>query len=141
NDHLKLLNLFAVSGLIEGRKKLQKMVYIAKKLNFPFQEKFDFHYYGPYSEELTLRIEELCNSGFLKEVKERKGDYIQFTYEMTESGFDFLASYSSDLANLKDCMVKMNKQSARFLELVSTILYFEHEPKEAVVQKVQTLKK
>jgi len=72
NDHLRLMNIFAVSGEIVGRKKLQKMVYIAKKLNFPFQEKFEFHFYGPYSEELTLRVEELCNFGFIDEVKEEK---------------------------------------------------------------------
>ena len=33
------------------------MIYIAKKLHFPFEEKFEFHFYGPYSEELTLQLE------------------------------------------------------------------------------------
>ena len=41
------------------------MIYIAKKMNFPFAEKYELHMYGPYSEELTLRIEELCEMGFL----------------------------------------------------------------------------
>src|SRR5690606_11867799 len=129
NDHLKLMSIFAVSGEIIGRKKIQKMVYIAKKLNFPFQEKFDFHFYGPYSEELTLRIEELCNNGFLIENKEEKGEYIQFKYEVTESGRDFLSSYQLDIPYLNECILKMNQHNARFLELVSTVLYFENEPK------------
>ena len=47
NDHLRLMRIFAVSGEIIGRKKLQKMVYIAKKMDFPFQEKFEFHFFGP----------------------------------------------------------------------------------------------
>jgi uncharacterized protein len=34
----------------------------------------------------------------------------------------------------------MNGQSARFLELVSTILYFEGLPREDVYEKVFTLK-
>ncbi len=54
NDHQRLMNVFALSGEVTGRKKLQKMIYIAKKLGFPFQEKFEFHFYGPYSEELSL---------------------------------------------------------------------------------------
>lgn len=72
NDHLRLMNVFAMSEEIIGRKKLQKMIYIAKKMEFPFQEKFEFHFYGPYSEELTLRVEELCNFGFIKETKEKR---------------------------------------------------------------------
>ncbi len=73
-EHARIMNAIAASGEIAGRKKLQKIIYIAKKLSFPFQEKFEFHFYGPYSEELTLRIEELCNMGYLHEVKERKQD-------------------------------------------------------------------
>lgn len=72
-EHAKLMKVFSDSGEIIGRKKLQKMIYIAKKMQFPFYEKYDFHFYGPYSEELTLQIEELCNLGFLHEVKEKKG--------------------------------------------------------------------
>ncbi len=79
-DHAKLMQAILVSGEIIGRKKLQKMIYIAKKVEFPFHERFQFHFYGPYSEELTLRVEELCNMGFLNEIKEKKGGYFQYRY-------------------------------------------------------------
>lgn len=72
-DHAKLMQAILVSGEVIGRKKLQKMIYIAKKVDFPFHERFQFHFYGPYSEELTTRVEELCNMGFLNEVKEKEG--------------------------------------------------------------------
>lgn len=71
-EHAKLMKVFSDSGEIIGRKKLQKIIYIAKKMQYPFYEKYDFHFYLPYSEELTLRIEELCNLGFLDEVKEKR---------------------------------------------------------------------
>lgn len=71
-EHAKVMKALAAAGEITGRKKLQKMIYIAKKLDFPFYEKFDFHFYGPYSEELTCRVEELCALGFLHETKEKK---------------------------------------------------------------------
>lgn len=71
-EHAKLMKVFSDSGEIIGRKKPQKIIYIAKKMQYPFYEKYDFHFYGPYSEELTLRIEELCNLGFLDEVKEKR---------------------------------------------------------------------
>lgn len=140
-DHQRLMNLFSVTGEIIGRKKLQKMVYIMKKLGFPFQEKFEFHFFGPYSEELTLRIEELCNFGFLLETKEDKGNYYQYKYEITDSGKEFSASSDVEIPNLRDCFLHLNEKSSRFLELVSTILYFHHLPYEEVVEKIQVIKR
>ncbi|MCM3116213.1 YwgA family protein [Neobacillus sp. MER 74] len=140
NDHAKLMQAVMVSGEIIGRKKLQKMIYIAKKVAFPFQERFQFHFYGPYSEELTLRVEELCNMGFLNEVKEKKGGYFQYRYTLTEPGKEFLSLNEVDMPFLQDCLIDMNEQNARFLELVSTVLYFDNLSKEEVADKVFTLK-
>jgi uncharacterized protein len=140
NDHAKLMQAVMVSGEIIGRKKLQKMIYIAKKVAFPFHERFQFHFYGPYSEELTLRVEELCNMGFLNEVKEKKGGYFQYRYSLTEPGKEFLSVNEVEMPFLQDCLVDMNEQNARFLELVSTVLYFDNLPKEEVTNKVFTLK-
>jgi len=139
-DHVKLMGALAVSGEIVGRKKLQKMIYIAKKLSFPFQEKFEFHFYGPYSEELTLRIEELTNLGFVKEVKEKKGGYVQYRYTVTDEGHEFLNMYEQELPGLDACLIEMNGQNARFLELVSTVMYFDALPKDEVKEKIFTLK-
>lgn len=139
-DHTRIMHAIAESSEIIGRKKLQKMIYIAKKLAFPFGEKFNFHFFGPYSEELTLRIEELSNMGFLHEVKEKKGGYYQYRYTLTEEGQQFLAVNKMEIPHLHDCMIDMNGQNARFLELVSTVLYFNNLPKEEVQEKVFTLK-
>jgi len=140
NDHAKLMQAIMVSGEIIGRKKLQKMIYIAKKVAFPFQERFQFHFYGPYSEELTLRVEELCNMSFLNEVKEKKGGYFQYRYTLTETGREFLSLNEVDMPYLEDCLLDMNSQNARFLELVSTVLYFDNLTKDEVADKVFTLK-
>ncbi|WP_066389609.1 YwgA family protein [Neobacillus mesonae] len=140
-DHAKLMQAIMVSGEIIGRKKLQKMIYIAKKIQFPFNDRFQFHFYGPYSEELTTRVEELCNMGFLNEVKEKKGGYFQYRYTLTEPGKEFLSLNEVDMPFLGDCLLDMNDQNARFLELVSTVLFFDDLPKEEVMNKVFTLKK
>lgn len=140
NDHAKLMQAIRVSGEITGRKKLQKMIYIAKKVDFPFHERFQFHFYGPYSEELTTRVEELCNMGFLNEVKEKKGGYFQYRYTLTDTGKEFLSLNEVEMPFLQDCFIDMNEQNARFLELVSTVLYFDNLSKEEVMDKVFTLK-
>jgi uncharacterized protein len=139
-DHAKLMQAVLVSGEIIGRKKLQKMIYIAKKVSLPFHERFQFHFYGPYSEELTLRVEELCNMGFLNEIKEKKGGYFQYRYTLTDTGKEFLSLNEVEMPFLQDCLEDMNEQNARFLELVSTVLYFDNLSKAEVTEKVFTLK-
>ncbi|MCT8140055.1 YwgA family protein [Anaerobacillus sp. CMMVII] len=140
NDHVKIMALIREAGEVIGRKKLQKIIYIAKKINFPFQERYNFHFYGPYSEELTLRIEEMCNLGFVHETKEQKGGYYQYRYTLSEEGAKFLSISSLDLPKLKDFTLDINEKSSRFLELVSTLLYFDGLSKEEMVEKVHTVK-
>nr|MDH3078257.1 YwgA family protein [Bacillus velezensis]MDH3098346.1 YwgA family protein [Bacillus velezensis]WGE00209.1 YwgA family protein [Bacillus velezensis] len=139
-EHAKLMKVFSDSGEIIGRKKAQKIIYIAKKMQYPFYEKYDFHFYGPYSEELTLRIEELCNLGFLDEVKEKKGGYFQYRYSLTETGAEFLHHAELTMPDMKKYIDSVNSRSSRFLELVSTILYFDGLEAEEKKEKVFTIK-
>ena len=140
-DHAKIIHAIALSGEVIGRKKLQKMIYLAEGLFFDLKERFQFHFYGPYSEELTLRVEELSNMGFLNEVKEQKGGYYQYRYTLTDAGKEFLSSSEIDMPLLSDCLMDINTQNARFLELVSTMLYFDNLPDDEVKDKVQIVKK
>ncbi len=133
--------LFLQAGEVVGRKKLQKIIYIAKKMNVPFSERFKFHMFGPYSEELSLRIEELCNLGFVDEMKEDKGNYYQYRYGLAEEGRKFLELYQFNLPESQKLITSLNEQSSRFLELTSTLLYFEELPLDEVKEKVFTLKK
>ncbi|MFC4619916.1 YwgA family protein [Camelliibacillus cellulosilyticus] len=139
-DHAKLLDLLRQAGEIVGRKKLQKILYILKKLNFPYQEKFQFHFYGPYSEELTLQIEELCNLHLIDEVREDKGGYHQYRYRLTDDGEQFLSHYEEDMPAAQSLIQLLNEQSSRFLELVATLLYFDHMPEADRKNKVKIVK-
>lgn len=140
-NHAKLMKFFMTSGEIVGRKKIQKMIYILKHCEVPFEEKFDFHFYGPYSEELSLRMEELCNLGFISEQKEKKSNYYQYRYTMTSDGEDFLEHSEVALPPFEEKIDKMKDRSSRFLELVSTMLYFNNLTKTEVEEKVQMVKK
>ena len=139
-DHAKVMTLLQVAGEVIGRKKLQKIIYILQKLEYPFTEKFQFHFYGPYSEELTLKIEELCNLSFVSEVREDKGGYHQYRYKLTEEGESFLQNYQIDMPKIQEYIDELNGESSRFLELVSTLLYFDHLPEAEVIEKVKIVK-
>lgn len=139
-DHAKLLRLIQYAGEVTGRKKLQKILYILKKLDFPFREKYEFHFYGPYSEELSLQIEELCNLNLLSEVREDKGGYHQYRYSLTQEGERFLSYYELQMDGLKDLTGELNAQSSRFLELVSTLLFFDDLSRDLLIEKVKVVK-
>ena len=141
-EHAKIIQFIGAADGITGRKKLQKMLYIAKKLQFPYKEKYEFHIYGPYSDELTLRVEELCNMGFLYEERQDKGSYVQYKYQMTDAGEHFtqMAQVQEISPALIACIKQMKEKSSRFLELVSTLLYFDHLPKEEQIEKLHVVK-
>jgi len=139
-EHAKVLHLLEQAGEVVGRKKLQKIVYITQKLKFEFNQRFQFHFYGPYSETLSLEIEELCQLGFLEEMLEDKGNYNVYRYQITDKGKDFLAHIPVEMGNMLPLLDKLNQSTARFLELVSTVFYFENLSRAEVEEKVFTLK-
>lgn len=139
-EHAKVMALLQKAGEVVGRKKLQKMVYISQKYNFDFQERFNFHFYGPYSEELSIQIEELVEGGLIQEIKENKGGYIQYTYRLSEQGEEYLKLYPVELTGYTSFVQTLNKESSRFLELVSTMLYFDKLPREELIEKVKKVK-
>lgn len=139
-EHARIVQFIAMAEEVHGRKKLQKMIYIAKKMEFPFAEKYELHMYGPYSEELTLRVEELCEMGFLSESCTDKGSYVQYSYNVTKEGDQFLETANAPHEKLADCINRLNGKSSRFLELVSTLLYFDYLPKDEQISKVHIVK-
>lgn len=139
-EHAKLMMLLQEAKEVTGRKKLQKIVYISKKFNFNFQEKFNFHFYGPYSEELSLQLEELTNLGFINELKEDKGNYTQYKYQLSEEGREYLKLYPTEMEGYHRFVQVLNGETSRFLELVSTVLYFSKLSHEEIIKKVQKVK-
>ncbi|AQQ54327.1 YwgA family protein [Planococcus lenghuensis] len=137
--HANIVDFIALTEGVTGRKKLQKMIYIAKKLELPFQEKYEFHIYGPYSQELAVRIEELCDMGFLAEALEDKGSYIQYTYAVTDEGHEFRSALGAQTGDEK-LAAALNERSSRFLELTATLLYFEDLSREECVEKLHIVK-
>jgi uncharacterized protein YwgA len=139
-NHAKLMQFFSIAQEVTGRKKLQKMIYILKKCNIPFEEKYAFHVYGPYSEELTLRVEELCNLTFIDEVKEDKGNYYQYHYHITDQGKYFLEQFGLNMPDMAGKIEQLKASSARFLELVATMLYFDTLTRPEVEAKIHQVK-
>ena len=62
-----LLEMLDRLGGVQGRKKLQKLAYVAKLAGTPLEDEFCFHYYGPYSSGLASRVDQLVEAKLLEE--------------------------------------------------------------------------
>ncbi|TGA98019.1 hypothetical protein E4665_10175 [Sporolactobacillus shoreae] len=138
-DHAKIAAIIKQAGVIAGRKKLQKMIYILQTMGFPFHETFHFNFFGPHSDELTMQLEELCNFGFLLEHPDEESDGITYRYRLSEAGEGFIGHYKEILPDVRNMTEKLSGESASFLELVSTLLYFDQIPGESANEKVRAL--
>ncbi len=117
----KLGALLKAVSVIKGRTKFQKMVYILQNKGLNFSEKFKYHYYGPYSSELQLEVDELVDREIFKE----NGEGYAFKYEINnelEESIDMDDEISSNIELIK-YLVDQDYQS---LELVSTIYYLKN---------------
>jgi uncharacterized protein YwgA len=82
-----ILELLARLGKIEGRTRLQKIVFLGQmELGLPKFFEFDKYYYGPYSWELTETLEDLILTGQVKEESESFRDFVTYIYSLTDFG-------------------------------------------------------
>jgi uncharacterized protein len=138
--HIKLLSLLKLTGEIEGRKKFQKIVYILQSLGIDFNFSYKYHYYGPYSIDLQLTLEDLKAINLLKEERVEYSEAYNYSLipEILED-----SKLDSELANKLDLISFLNKQDSNNLELVATIYYLRkngYENEKALKGKLTILK-
>lgn len=106
-------------GEVVGRKKLQKIVFLLKSVGAPFVERFTYHFYGPYSEQLADEIRWLVGTGHLTEVtQETANRHVECIYRPGEEPIPArLPEFCMPLAH------RLNGYDARLLELMATIQY------------------
>ncbi len=113
-----------LGGSIEGHKKLQKLVYLVQHKGGPFTETFQYHLYGPFSEQLANELEEIRGFGLVEENKEPGVSGHKYRYSLTDDGKNLLQSMSSsDLEPFEELIKDLGQYDARHLELMATCLF------------------
>lgn len=133
-----IMQLFKIARKIEGRIKLQKVIFILQEKNLiDFELCYKYALYGPYSEELQIEIEYLTRIGFLKESLTEEG----YAYELNES-FPIKIQANSDIELNRSLIEKLLDKESQLLEVTSTIYYLKsHKYKdEAIPNKIKLLK-
>jgi len=129
-----LLALLDRLGGVQGRKKLQKLVYIAKLDGLPLEDDFFFHYYGPYSSGLASRVDQLVESEQLAETTRALAvaEGVEYGYQANDAAREFLESIRPSVPKeFGEAMERGIGRAAALknhdvfqLELASTLLYW-----------------
>lgn len=116
--------LLCVTGPVDGRKKLQKIVHILQEGGVDFDFAYEFSYFGPYSAELKGSMDELVAAKLVDELPLSTGN--GFRYAITETFSNLLAKISPEANPSWGPVAKlMNQREARELEGASTVLFLE----------------
>ncbi len=109
-------------GLVDGRTRLQKIIYILTEASFVSEFQYEYRHYGPYSEELA-------------EVPSYAGSFVALKEEerYTSRGASYF-SYSTDKdkdeADTEEAALirEANKVPSIVLELAATALFLKDNP-------------
>jgi uncharacterized protein YwgA len=122
----------AFGGRIESRLRIQKSAYLLKLLGakefkgIPFR----YHYYGPYSRELSGSLQQAVAGAFVDEQKHPLpfDDLRRYSYTLTDGGRDWLEGFSSDVEErFTDEIPLLREAHLKTLELAGTIAFLQRE--------------
>lgn len=135
----KLMQFFSVMKRIDGRIKLQKIIYILQQKGVDFDLDFKYALYGPYSEDLQLEIDFLADISFLEERKDGANNYVYFLNEAFKPKLkvDKQTSGEFELANF------LVSKESQLLEVTATIYYLKnkkYDDERSICEKIKSLK-
>jgi hypothetical protein len=121
---LVLALLRASDGVVEGRTRLQKMVYLLKNsFNIPFGFEFRMYFYGPYSDSLADALQLLKSVELVEEnMVEIARGVVQYNYRLTDAGQEFLKSYFPNIEMYQKIYEKIKLGVKRMSNLPTSYL-------------------
>ena len=119
----------AAGGEVVGKIRLQKMIYLLEQIGVESGFKFDYHHYGPYSEELAEAVDDNVIFGCIEEEQKRRVSdgvpyviYRSLVHQMQST--DVLSQPAVETA-----IEEINRQSMTVLELAATIHWLAFKEK------------
>lgn len=109
---------------LQGRKRLQKVVFALQQIGCPLDSHFILHHYGPYSRDVADICDEMVAADLVEESQQMGS--AQYVYKLSQRTSVLLAKTNVDdrLKSFKERAEDLLKEDLWTLELGSTILYY-----------------
>ncbi|QDT70813.1 hypothetical protein MalM25_37690 [Planctomycetes bacterium MalM25] len=124
---------------LQGRKRLQKVVYLLQRAGCPFDCQYVLHHYGPYSRDVADVCDEMVAADLVEEQRDLTSVGAQYTYRLPACTQGLLSSARGEdaLAQFKTLAEELIAKDIWQLELGATVaLFYEREEDwDAALQK------
>jgi hypothetical protein len=128
---LATLSSWAGERAIQGRKRLQKVVFFLQAAGCPLDCQFTLHHYGPYSRDVADACDEMVAVKLLQEKVTPNHAGAQYSYTLTPQAEQLLVATAKQEPARAESMEPFRNLGIRLLgedlwrlELGSTILFF-----------------
>ncbi len=121
-NRLQLATLLSWAGEsgVQGRKRLQKVVFFLQQAGCPLECHYSLHHFGPYSRDVADICDEMVAAGL---VQETAG--VQYTYSLTTQTATLLESTRDNpMESFESIGKRLIGERIWSLELGSTILFY-----------------
>ena len=153
-NRLRVFGLIALMvqefGIVEGRTRMQKLVYLANLIGWNCLQDFRFHHFGPFSDSLTEAIGEMRNLGWVHEMaRPTTGGNVAYEYSVEggrESMVNSLVSRVDDqilVTKTQGLFHQLENFSSDQLELMASLVFLrttEHLLGEELISRTHELK-
>ena len=116
---------------IFGRTRAQKLAYLAGLMGASdfSRLKFEYHYYGPFSRQISDCLQSLVGGGLVEESSECVNeDQTRYIYSLTEDGKAWIdENKPEDFEKLERIVSKLVNASITALELAATARFFQRK--------------
>ena len=133
-----IMQFFAIAKKVEGRIKLQKVIYILQtKGLIDFDLDYKYALYGPYSQDLQLEIDYLTKIGYLSETIGTN-----YVYELN-ADFPVDVEVDKNVKTNKELIDNLLNEESQLLEVTSTIYYlksYHYKEQNDIEEKIKLLK-
>lgn len=122
---LTVARLITELGVVDGRKRLQKIVHLLKSKGHPeFKQRFILHYYGPFSRQLAAQIDFVCAAELVGVDRAENGGFrYQARGEEGRSQILELTGGGSEPPEWAEFAETLDAEPTDMLEAVSTLVY------------------
>lgn len=126
-NRLQLATLLSWAGEngLEGRKRLQKVVYFLQAAGCPLNCQYTLHHYGPYSRDVADVCDEMVAAKLIEESGGPAEGRNQYIYQLPQGTRNLLAEGSDEqMSDFQPLGERLLGEGIWPLELGSTILFF-----------------
>ena len=145
-NRYQLAKIIDWAGTLRSRKRMQKLIFLLQAAGCPLDADYDFHKYGPYSQDVARLTDELTREGLLEEEVQRHPFGEHYCYSLSQKTKQQMTDYEestrgSEQARRMDQFAalarSMCETDPKELEVSSIIVFFRqrgHDWAESIAE-------